>query len=35
MEIEMFESNALAKNRCTIMDKTTFLEKNIHILDLE
>jgi hypothetical protein len=35
MEIKMCESNATAKRKCTIIDKTTLLEKDIHILDLE
>jgi transposase len=31
MEIDMRESNATTKRRCTIMDKATLLDKGIHI----
>jgi len=31
MEIKMCELDVATKKRCTIMDKTTFLEKAIHI----
>jgi hypothetical protein len=35
MEMEKREAEAIAKRRCTILDKVTLLEKGIKILDLE
>jgi hypothetical protein len=35
MEIEMRESNVATKRKRAIMDRITFMEKGIHIPDLE
>jgi hypothetical protein len=35
MEMERRESEVLAKKRCVILEKTTFMEKGIKILDLK
>jgi hypothetical protein len=35
MEINMRESGVVANKRCTIMDRTTFLDEGIRIRDLE
>jgi hypothetical protein len=34
IEMERHESKDVAKRKCTILNKTTFLEKGIKILDL-
>ncbi len=34
MEMERHESKVVAKRKCTILDRATFLEKGIKILDL-
>jgi hypothetical protein len=35
MEMERCELEAIAKKRCTILDRATLLEKGIKILDLK